>query len=520
MLQKCFTGGQVLNNRGKEKLLVQYSRGLWLARMIYILFAICFTFVVLSVLAWREGQGPAGMILLARAAVFAVCLYLLNKLLGRYERTIGKYYWRILFCFSAGMFLLELILALILRHGTWFDVGAIHQGAAEWVETGTFANFYEYYSYFPNNLGSMTFLYVLFKGASLVGYHDYYVVASLATCVMLVVMMSVVSLICKKLSGVKSAVLALAVFALSAQFWFMGGAVYTDTLSMLFPVLIFYLYLLAKEKAGRGRLFLYLGMGVAAGIGSLNKITVLIMVIAVLIDVGLRREFKELVKIAAFTLGIAAAMSLALSAYMYSSHLSREEAERNNTPLLHWIMMGLKESGYYNPEDYEFTRSLEPEDRKEALLKEIGRRISERGVRGMSELLSRKSAADFGDGTYGIDDFLKIYPERNTWLHRFVLKDGEFYGAFQGYVTALHLALMLFMLFKAYQFELQNLWKRGPSPSLAMYTAILGIWLFLMSWETNCRYFSNFAPVIITCGVLGVSSVKADAEKEYRTLDP
>ena len=484
-----------------------------LTKLFYLLFAACFTFVIISILFRSACQNVRQQAFTAAGtAVCFVCLCLLDRLAGRHERGLDKNYKKILIIFSAAMFTLEMLCALALRHGTWFDVGALHQGAAEWVETGTFAGFYEYYGYFPNNLGGMTFLYVFFKAASLVGFTDYYAVASLVACMMLAAMMAVVSLICNRLAGVKSAVLSLAVFALSVQFWVMGGAVYTDTLSMLFPVLIFYLYLLSKEKTGWRSACLYLLMGLAAGVGSLNKVTVLIMVIAVLVDVCLRFEWKEFLKISVCVLGAAAVMNMALNTYMYSTHLSREEAEVNNTPLLHWVMMGLKGSGRYNPEDYAFTRSLEPEGRGTVLLEEISRRIGERGMAGMLDLFSQKSAIDFGDGTYGADDFLKIYPEHDTWLHGFVLKDGQFYWLYSGYTTALHITLMLFMLMAAYRFIAGEACeqRRGLLP---LYAAVFGVWLFLMFWEASPRYFSNFAPVIIACGVLGIPQAGAEAGK-------
>ena len=477
-----------------------------LTKLFYFLFAVCFTFVIISILfrgayqnAWQRSAAAAG------TAACAVLLVLLDRLLGRYERGLEQNYKRILIVFSAAVFTLDMAAALALRHGTWYDVGALHQGAAEWVETGTFAGFYEYYGYFPNNLGGMTFLYVFLKAASLAGFTDYYAVSSLVACIMLASMMAVASLICKRLGGVRSAVLSLAVFALSAQFWVLGGAVYTDTLSMLFPALIFYLWLLSRERKGWRRIRLYLLMGLAAGVGSLNKFTVSIMVIAVLIDAGLRREWKELLKLAVCVLGAAAAMNLALNAYLYSAHLSREEAERSNTPLLHWVMMGLKGDGRYNGEDYVFTRSLDPEERDAVLREEVSRRIRARGVMGMLVLFSQKSAIDFGDGTYGAHDFLGIKPERRTWLHDFVLKDGRFYGLYSAYTTTLHTTLLLFMLIGAYRFMAGE--QREGACLLPGYAAVFGVWLFLMFWETNPRYFSNFAPVIIVCGVLGVSRI-------------
>lgn len=38
----------------------------------------------------------------------------------------------------------------------------------------------------------------------------------------------------------------------------------------------------------------------------------------------------------------------------------------------------------------------------------------------------------------------------------------------------------------------------------SLYLTIFGVYLFLLCWETNRRYFSNFAPVIFICGTLGI----------------
>ena len=53
----------------------------------------------------------------------------------------------------------------------------------------------------------------------------------------------------------------------------------------------------------------------------------------------------------------------------------------------------------------------------------------------------------------------------------------------------------------------KNLEGGGQDHLLALYAAVFGVWLFLMCWEASPRYFSNFAPVIVTCGVLGVPPV-------------
>lgn len=484
-----------------------------LVRAFYVLFAACFTLVVMSCVILNGSRG--GVELLFTALGVPVCVvgvWLVKRLLDRFSGQIERRYRTILWAFSGAMFLAELFFALALRHGTWFDVAAVFDGAVEWVETGAFSGYYEYYGYFPNNLGGMTFLYAVFRLASWVGFTDYYAAASLAACLMLTGAMALTSLICRELAGASAGVLALAVFALSPQFWFLGGAVYTDVLSMLFPALFFYCYLRFRDGEGRRRPALLLIMGLTMGIGSQIKFTVLIAAIAALLDALLRKKPADALKIALCAFGITAVIGLSLNGALYSTQLSREEARENNTPLIHWVMMGLKGDGYYNPEDYTFTRSLPAEGRNQILLDEIIHRVRQRGPGGMLELTARKSAADFGNGTYGADDFLKIPPHEDTVLHRFLLQGGAYYGYYRGYTSALHVALMAWMLWAAWRFAAgrsrREGWRRLP-----LYLAVFGLWLFLMWWETNCRYFSNFAPVIIACGVLAVSDFPGAARR-------
>ena len=107
---------------------------------------------------------------------------------------------------------------------------------------------------------------------------------------------------------------------------------------------------------------------------------------------------------------------------------------------------------------------------------------------------------------------LKIPPHEDTILHRFLLQDGAYYGWYRGYTSALHVALMAWMLWAAWRFaagrSLREGWQR-----LSLYLAVFGLWLSLMWWETNCRYFSNFALVIIACGVLAVSDLPGAARR-------
>lgn len=475
-----------------------------LIQLFYILFSVCFTVVCANVIFKNEYYKTGWLILVALIA--GVVLVALYKLFGKYNKILEAKYNKILLIFSIAMLCVEIILGLIMRYNPAWDVGAVQKGAIEWAQTGTFASYYDYYSKFTNNLGAMTFLFVFLKAASLFGITDGYAVFVVITSIMITASMALVSLVCKRLGEAKHGIFALLLFAVSPQFWFMGGAVYTDALSMMFPILIFWLYLVSKEKRGRDKLIIYLLMGAAAAVGSLNKITVIIMAIAVIIDMCFSEKPKEIAKAAVCFAGIMAIAFGSLNLCIYGNHLNKDIVRRESRPYVHWIMMGLRGDGRYNGVDYEFTDSFsDPEEKRAEIKKEIGRRIQERGISGMYELACRKSAIDFGDGTYGIADFLGISPYHSTKLHDLVLYEGKNHSIYAHYVTGVHIFIMLLMLLAAWSFVFENEDKKRQM--FPMYLGIFGVFMFLLMWETHRRYFSNFAPIIFVCAVLGIDEI-------------
>lgn len=475
-----------------------------LVRIFYGLFSVCFALVVLSVIFRSSVTKPLWFILGAAACLIAFAL--IYRLIGKYENVLDRHYSKILITFALVMFIVEVIAGIMLRFTPAWDIGAIHNGAAEWVETGTFEGYYKYFYGCPNNIGPMAFLYVFFKAASLFGITDYYVVSVVITSIMCVLSMVLVSLICRRLADIKIAVLALAVLAVSAQYWFLGGAVYTDTMSMMFPVLIFWLYLKSKEQTGKRKICTYFLMGISAAVGSLNKFTVIIMVIAVTIDMCFNYKPKEILKAAACIVGTIVVIMVSFNGYMYSKHLNdRDMKEAGHRPYTHWVMMGLRGDGRYNPEDFSFTDTTPPEERTERVNEEVIRRIREHGVSGIFSLLVKKSAIDFGDGTYGSADFYWLPPHNETKLHDWVLEDGKNYKKYSSYVSMVQLSLMLLMLFGAIMFVFNK--NENRNKLFPLYLAVFGVWIFLMCWETHRRYFVNFAPVIITCGIIGMNNV-------------
>ncbi len=385
-----------------------------------------------------------------------------------------------------------------LRFTPSFDLDAIYGGAIQWVETGTFADYYDYFDWFPNNLGGLCYYYILFKVCSVFS-RDYFFIAACANEVLILSTFAFIILSVEKLWGRRYGLIAMALTGCLPPLLFMTDVFYTDSLSILFPILLFYLSLRIDESSGVKSWKLCVFSGLVAVLGIFIKATVLIMVAAVCLSFCLRKKWKKaLIYILPFMV-IYTVFTFAVQGCLYSRHLDPELAEVKNTPYYHWVMMGLEGEGAYNPGDYEFTRSFtDPQERDNALRKEIINRISEKGVGGMAQLYKAKIIRCIGNGTLGLSDFLDDNPKAESPLHQYILYSGSKYESYKRLCNIVFYSLLLLAAF--YPVRSGRKETEGFAPALAL----CGIIVFLMHWETSPRYITNYVPVIILLAAGGV----------------
>ena len=157
----------------------------------------------------------------------------------------------------------------------------------------------------------------------------------------------------------------------------MGAAFYTDSLSLIFPVLFYYLYLCLKGENDRKKQIIYLAaMGLSLTIGMMIKFTVVIVLIAVVIDAFLYIPWKKALLILVVSLAFYGVIKSIYNHNIYKNYISDEQYQNLKTPYWHWIMMGLQNNGYYNPEDYEYTRSYDVNERSAACRKKAVRLLA------------------------------------------------------------------------------------------------------------------------------------------------
>ena len=187
-------------------------------RVLYGLIAVVFGVLFLRILFHDPIHGYSTLRLLLWFLCGGVLVIGAYFLLHKFREKIEAYYVPVLSCFLVLYGALVLYLGFKLRFTPEFDMDAIYGGAIEWLEKYSFTSYYEYFCYFPNNLGSMAFLYVFFGIASLFGVTDYFAVGIVVNSLLIVATVLTISLTCRKIRGGVSGVLALVVILICTPF--------------------------------------------------------------------------------------------------------------------------------------------------------------------------------------------------------------------------------------------------------------------------------------------------------------
>lgn len=448
--------------------------------------------------AWRIVQWMVGIV---------ICFgffWWLKKTQEIWER----YGWAVLLVFLAVLFAAQLLLGNELRVNPLYDYSSIYHGAIDWVVTGTFERFYDYYYYYPNNLGTMTFLMFLFQVASRFGCTDFYFVGMLANSLLSVGMVAATYFVCKRLFTASEAVFSLVLYALYPPMYLMAAVFYTDHLTMIFPVLLYALYLcLDKSKGTVGTFGYAFAIAVLAVFGYLLKPTAVFMLIAVVIALFLAQKWKKLMAVLVTFFAVYLCFNLAFDSYIYGKHLERATAEQMNTPIETWVMMGLNENPGFSPDDTEFSRSIEqPQERKEAVREEIVKRIEGFGFGGMLEHIKNKGIIVFSDGTFELSYTFLFGFQKETKLQNTVTLLGENYNRYWDTCSSIWYVYLIFGVVCFVLMAVRSFRAGGIRPELLpVPLATFGLYCFLMMWEVHARYMVNFFSCFILLAVWGMS---------------
>lgn len=472
-----------------------------LRKLFYGVFACSFLLLFGSIFLASKSDLPVYFLAIL---LWAACAFFAWRLINHNVQKLTMHKKTIVFITLVLVFCIQLYFGILLATDPIFDFEAVFRGAQAWASTGSLGEYQDYFYIFPNNLGSTLLLKNLFSAASFLGIHNDYLVGTLFNILLTDLTFLFVFLICDRLLGTAKAMLCFYLCVTFLPLYFFAPVFYTDTLSMVFAPLFYYLYVRSQKLAPAARIFIFALMGITLAVGAGIKFTVVIVAAAVLLEIFATHQVKRnLLPIAALA-AAAITVTMAFQGYIYSTVLDKATARERNVPYVHWIMMGLKGNGTYNGEDYQFTYSFEdPAKRTEAIVEEIENRLQNYGVPGFFKHAAQKSMYIFGNGTYNVSEFLDDNPQHDTLLHKFGLTGGKYYRIFFILAQAAHIGMFLAAVFAAAAAMLKP--HKYPFPAVP-FLSLFGLLLFLIIWEANPRYLLHFVPMLFLCAAWGMDA--------------
>lgn len=447
---------------------------------------------------------------------------------------LDRYIWVVLLL----LFLVHCTIAFYLQVDitaiNW-DAGVIAQSALETVTNpGLATTQWPYFADNPNNVGIWVFLSLALWVADWVGIGD----LNFFTILLNVVLMNLAAvftyLVARKYWGGRVALITLPFIILFITLSLWTQVFYTDTVGMLFPVLVLYfLAKLAESERVRWIVIWGVGAGVAVGLGYLIKPTTFILLIAVVLvhifaDVYRRMESRlslsawmqsTLLKISGVMIGLGVLMGVWYTIIYPLTGIKGEGLMPS-----HYFMMGLNTScnaslepvnvacghgGWSWPDAGRHLDYDSMTEYQQFTYEEIGRRLSGFGVGGYINHLTDKGAWILGDGTfhgYGEGNGKGMEPlfgGRGTeLLASFMIKNGQFYGIFVNVLQVGWLAMLWLILIPI----LKGRTEYGEPESI-LRVSLLGLLLFLLLFEARSRYLYVFLPLFILLAVYGLKQL-------------
>ncbi|MBE7026223.1 MAG: hypothetical protein E7410_01450 [Ruminococcaceae bacterium] len=215
----------------------------WLHICFMLAFGLAFSLIILNVLFNRKVYPYNGLVLSLLVILAFVFFLLVASFIHKKRTFFEKHYAKILLVAVLFIFGVQMLMLYLLRFEPAWDMEAIYRGAISWVETGSFTDYFsatchkDYFYIFPNNLGSLSFLALIFKVANLFGIQDYFTVAGVVNSLLLSVSVILAATISKRFFGAVGGLFTLLFFLCSAPFYMMAPVFYTDALSLAFPLL-------------------------------------------------------------------------------------------------------------------------------------------------------------------------------------------------------------------------------------------------------------------------------------------
>ena len=192
--------------------------------------------------------------------------------------------------------------------------------------------------------------------------------------------------------------------------------------------------------------------------------------------------------------------------YHVLPNLDREQ----NIGMLHFVMMGLNQetNGVYSDADVVFSSVIRSsEERKQAQIGEIKRRLDSMSADDMLSHLKKKTLTNYADGTFAwgceggfYQEWIEDKDERlSPFLKSLIDTQGEWYSVTQSGFQSIWLILLLgCVLCGVADWNQENdIWR-------VMMLSLVGLTVVELILEARARYLYIYAPFYVMLGTMGV----------------
>ncbi|WP_026555491.1 glycosyltransferase family 39 protein [Arthrobacter sp. 35W] len=518
--------------------------GSWLLRVPQLAFCAIIGIFLVGILFSPIDLIWAYNVLAVSLSALAICLLIptfhrASGFIGRWLQGLpGALRWSIGGALMVALATVQTAIGHSVQFVTDWDAGMIFKSAAA-LATGEASTLDEdYYSMYPNNIMLALVLKEYLTVMHALQVPDLYLSAIVANAVVMTVSVLLTFLVARRMAGY-----AVAVFAMIPCAVFIGispwiSVPYSDTLGMIFPILLVYLFLLARSSTRPAAvLALWAAMGLVAVVGFFVKPTVIFVLIAAVAVNFLTKSIKRdgfrpiafaalstVVALAAFFAGSTAIKTAETNSGALTFNLKDNDKE---FPATHFLKMGAQGLGGFNVDDVIETKAIEdPSERFQNGIDVYAERVGEMGPWGYVNFLFDKGKSFLGDGSFfawgegmarkPVD--LEAKDPLSVSLQQYFDFTGSDFQFLRSFWQAFWLVVLLLV---AAPFLLRDRRLFGAAASVVRLT-LLALVVFLLLFEARSRYLYMYIPFFILLASLTVSAAmrRVKAVEAAETASP
>lgn len=508
----------------------------WLLRTAQLVFCGLIAWFLLGsmvspvILLWGFPLGPvmlaASVILVAVPSVYRFCVLAAAWFDGlpKWSQTLGA--GVVLGCF----FTVEFLVGTAVRVIPDWDAGTIYSNAAG-LATGSLRTIdSDYYAMYPNNI-MLTF--VLAGYLSLLqqaGAGDLFLGAIALNAAVLTAAVLLVAIVARRVAGTATAMFALLPCGVYIALSPWVAVPYSDTLGMVFPVLLLYLFLLSQQAKKPARAAgLWAAMGLVTAVGFYIKPTIVFVLAAAAVAVVFasgsplrnRRRLAGAAACVAVALGTLVAANVAIKTAVAASPAMSFDLANNDKefPVTHFLKMGSTGlGGFYGPDVTETKAIHSVQGRFQNGIDVYVDRVSRMGAWGYLDFLNVKGKAILGDGTFfnwgeGMARMpveLLAHDPVSRVIQDYFYYEGPHFAFLRAFWQSFWLATLLLV---AAPLLLRGRSLHQPA-AVVMRLSLFALLLFLLFFEGRSRYLYMYLPFFIVLASLSVAALAGRAGAE------